>query len=163
MRRWIRGVGGRRALDVALAVYLAVVAWGVFGPSPGDQLDEAGDRIRQVEAEVRDVADGGGGGSTGDGDEDRLFEGVSAEDVGNVAMFVPLGVLFPLRWRRWAWWTVPAGIALSGAIELTQLVLLSWRSPDLTDVRFNSLGAVVGFVLWLVWRAAHAWRRRDRM
>lgn len=47
----------------------------------------------------------------------------------------------------------PRGWALSAGIELTQLLFLSWRSPSLTDIRWNSLGAVLGFSLWLAGRA----------
>jgi len=80
------------------------------------------------------------------------FEGWTAEEVGNVAMFVPLGALFPLRFRRWAWWTVPVGVVVSGAIELTQRLFLDRRSPTLRDIWFNGVGTVIGFALWLAWR-----------
>lgn len=82
-----------------------------------------------------------------------LVWGLSSEDVGNIVMFVPFGVLFPARWPRWRRWTIPGGVALSAGIELTQLLFLSWRSPSLIDIRWNSLGAVLGFSLWLGGRA----------
>jgi len=76
------GHGGgvrRRWLDLLFALYLAVVAFGVFGPSPGQSLDQAGQGAR--------------------------------------------------------------------------------RSPSLIDIRWNSLGAVLGFSLWLVGRAVLRHRR----
>ena len=73
-------------------------------------------------------------------------------------MFVPFGVQFPLLWPRRRWWTVPAGVTVSALVELVQLVLLSWRDPSVSDVRWNGLGAVVGFALWLA--GASWWRLR---
>lgn len=113
----------RRWLELGFALYLAVVAFGVFGPNPGR----------------------------------HVIAGLDALDVANVVMFVPFGVLFPTFRPRWRRWTIPAGVALSASIELTQLVFLSWRTASLTDVCLNSFGAVLGFALWLGGRAV---RRR---
>lgn len=81
---------------------------------------------------------------------------------GNIAMFVPLGLL--LMWL----WTSPliarvfmatiAGAGLSVIIELTQLTL--HRVADIDDVILNGsgalLGALVGVVTVLLWRLG-AW------
>jgi VanZ like family len=62
--------------------------------------------------------------------------------LGNAFMFVPAGLLaaFALGWgvRR----TTLAGLALSVAIEVTQLAL--GRSADIDDVILNSAGAAAG-------------------
>jgi glycopeptide antibiotics resistance protein len=73
--------------------------------------------------------------------------------VGNVIMFVPLGVLAPLLWpvtdstRRLAAYAVSA----SAAIEATQLVLGvmlgSRRAVDVNDLIANTAGAVLGLLL----------------
>ena len=84
-----------------------------------------------------------------DGLFDRLFDGLTAEEFFNILLFVPLGLLFPLCWPRWWWATVPLGIALSAAIELVQGAFLDWRSQTLIDVQTNSLGAVIGFAVYL--------------
>lgn len=135
--------------------YLAVVAWGTLGPSPGEEIDRAARRAKAAER----VVVGDRGPSSADMDRPR-FAGLTGEEVGNVAMFVPFGVLAPVAFRRWRWWTVPAGVALSGLIELTQLAVLSHRSPQWADVGWNGLGTVIGFSLWLggswVW-----WRSRS--
>lgn len=145
----------RRWLDLVFALYLAVVAFGVFGPSPGKSLDQAGQGARRLDAEVRTAVPGGGSGAGSTPAPTRdLVRGLNAENVGNIVMFVPFGVLFPARWPRWRRWTIPAGVALSAGIELTQLLFLSWRLPSLTDIRWNSLGALLGFSLWLAGRAA---------
>ena len=158
------GHGGgvrRRWLDLLFALYLAVVAFGVFGPNPGESLDQAGQGARRLDAEVRTALPGrhSGPGSTPAPTRD-LVGGLDAENVANIAMFVPLGVLFPARWPRRRRWTIPAGVALSAGIELTQLLFLSWRSPSLIDICWNSLGAVLGYSLWLAGRAALRHRRR---
>jgi len=73
-------------------------------------------------------------------------------------MFVFWGVLFPVVLPRRRWWAVPAGAALSGMIELIQLLFLSWRSPSLNDIGWNTFGAILGFILWLA--ASALWQRR---
>ena len=67
---------------------------------------------------------------------------------GNVAVFLPLGFLPPLLWRRWRhWW---AALALSGGvsclIEFLQLFL--GRSVDVDDVLLNVLGGFLGYLLF---------------
>jgi len=145
----------RRWLDLVCVLFLAVVAFGVFGPDPGQPVNRVGAGARRIGEEVRSAAPGGrvGAGPTPAPAGD-LVGGLSSEEVGNIVMFVPFGLLFPSRWPRWRRWTIPAGVALSAGIELTQGLFLSWRSPSLIDIRWNSLGAVLGFSLWLAGRAA---------
>jgi len=158
-------MGAGRPRDVIvgglLVAYLAVVAWGTLGPSAGDEIDRA---ARRAKAAGRVVA-GDRAATSADVDRPR-FAGLTGEEAGNVALFVPFGVLVPVVFRRWRWWTVPAGFAASGLIELTQLVVLSHRSPEWADVGWNGFGTVVGFVVWLAgWAArdgARVRRRRPR-
>lgn len=153
----------KRCLRVVFVVYLAVVGYGVFGPSPGEKLEQAGHELRKVEQEVRAAAPGGASEETPaeQRQPDRwIFGDLEAEDVGNIAMFVPFGVLFPLVWPRRRRWAIPAGVGLSGFIEAVQLVFLSWRSPSFVDVGWNSLGTVIGFGLWLVGSWCWTIRRR---
>jgi len=156
--RWLRWV---------FVAYLAVVAYGVFGPEPGDEVNRAAARLREIEAQVR----GRGDATTTTAvtipgtplpsivattlapapleRTDRLFDDLSAPEFFNILLFVPLGLLFPLCWPRWRWATVPLGIALSSAIELVQGAFLDWRSQTLIDVQTNSLGALLGFAAYL--------------
>ena len=70
------------------------------------------------------------------------------EFAANIALFVPLGVLLPLAWRRLpAWVVVAVGCAASVMIELVQLTMPS-RYSTISDVVANTLGTVVG--VWLV-------------
>lgn len=74
--------------------------------------------------------------------------------VGNVVMFVPLGVLLPALWARYR---TPGRITLAAltasiSIELLQLVLrltgVMSRSIDIDDVILNTAGALIGWTLW---------------
>ncbi|MBD7956903.1 VanZ family protein [Microbacterium sp. Sa4CUA7] len=81
------------------------------------------------------------------------------EFAANVALFVPLGVLWVL-WagtRRW-WFAAAAGLILSVAIELTQALALPDRYPDVRDLIANTLGSALGAVA--VAAVAVATRRR---
>lgn len=73
------------------------------------------------------------------------------EAAANVLLFVPFGLLAGLlvgpRGRRRVWFVVPAGLALSGAIELTQLAFLPARVADLRDVVTNTAGAFLGVLM----------------
>lgn len=133
----------------ALVLYLAVVAVGVFGPAPSEPVRNAGSAVRSVNPRADPRPDG------------AVLGRLSAEELGNVVMFVPLGVLVPMLWpRRW-WSALPAGFALSGGIELVQWALLDWRSPQLRDVVWNTTGAAAGVAVWLAWQGVTRGRRCD--
>ena len=93
----------------------------------------------------------------------RDFPGLVIQQLlGNVIMFVPLGLFLPLlstRCRRFAM-TAAVGLSVSVGIELVQFALLltrtSRRSVDVDDVILNLAGACLGY---LVWRGAHALAR----
>lgn len=143
-------VGGmRRALRITPWVLLAMstvaILVATLGFSVGDPDASAGINLQPF-TEIRR------GLRTGASDI------VVANVWGNIAMFVPLGLL--LMWL----WTSPllarvlmatvAGVGLSVIIELTQLSLR--RVADIDDVILNGsgalLGALVGLVTVLIWR-----------
>lgn len=66
-------------------------------------------------------------------------------------LFVPLGILIPLVWRRLRFWQgISIAIALSFSIELLQYLssaLGSYRAADVNDVILNVLGACLGLAL----------------
>jgi membrane associated rhomboid family serine protease len=65
----------------------------------------------------------------------------------NVVLFVPLGLLGMLLFRR-RWWTwVPVGLAVSLFIEGFQLLFLANRSATATDLVANTSGALAGALL----------------
>ena len=75
-----------------------------------------------------------------------------ADDLLNLALFVPLGLAVSWRSRRVAA-AVVTGFLLSAAIELLQTVVPG-RDPSLSDVVFNTLGTAIGA---LAGREPRAW------
>ena len=77
----------------------------------------------------------------------------------NIALFVPLGILLPLIWKRMQKWylMLPAGFLTSLFIEIMQYLRGSGLF-DVDDLFNNTLGAVVGF--WLVMAAVSLWQKR---
>jgi glycopeptide antibiotics resistance protein len=70
---------------------------------------------------------------------------------GNLLLFIPLGILLPLVWRRLRFWRgIQIAIALSCTIELLQLLSRAWgsyRTADVNDVILNVVGAGLGLGL----------------
>ena len=147
----------RWVLTVAIVVYLCAVVWLTLGPAPGDEVTEVGHQLRSANATVSDRPAPSRDAASA---SDDVGFGLSAEEAGNVLLFVPMPVLVALRWPRWWWAGLPAAVAGTGAIELAQLWLLDHRSPEWNDFRWNSVGAVAGFVLWLAGSLAVGGARR---
>ncbi|MDQ0743884.1 glycopeptide antibiotics resistance protein [Clavibacter sp. B3I6] len=84
------------------------------------------------------------------------------EEVANVALFAPLGMLGVLAVgpRRW-WFVALTATGLSAGVELTQGALLPARVASVTDVAANGLGAVLGAAFAAV--VALRTRRRGRL
>lgn len=132
LRRWVYG---------ALALYLVAIGLVLLLPV------SYGGAVNAIGVALSDLF-GIGGFGTG-----------WIEFLGNVAMFVPLGVLLTLLMRR-HWLGVVIALLLSAAAELAQVFIPS-REPSLRDVLANVLGAGVGAVLawWVVtWRGRTASR-----
>ncbi|MDL2235373.1 VanZ family protein [Christensenellaceae bacterium OttesenSCG-928-L17] len=71
--------------------------------------------------------------------------------VGNVLLFMPLGFLLPLLWKRNGLFsTVVQGALFSILIETIQLFL--WRSTDIDDVILNTFGTLAGYVVYVIFR-----------
>ena len=68
----------------------------------------------------------------------------------NIVLFMPLGFLLPTIWPQFRKMknTVCAGFFFSLAIELNQL--LNNRITDVDDLFTNTLGAIIGYVLYKV-------------
>ena len=82
-------------------------------------------------------------------DGDRVLATLAGA-AGNVALFLPLGFLLPLLAPRLdrLWRTVGAGLALSAAIELSQVAFPGVRRADVNDVLLNTLGTALGFLAY---------------
>jgi glycopeptide antibiotics resistance protein len=68
-----------------------------------------------------------------------------AEMIGNVLLFVPLGVAIVLRWPGLGTLAaVGAAVVASLVVEAGQAVLPGGRTADVTDVLMNGIGALIG-------------------
>ncbi len=132
--------GMRRALVLTPYVLLAMAVTGILvatlGFSVGDGNGRSGINLTPFE-EIRRGLRGG------------ASEVVAANVWGNVAMFLPVGVLLVWIWSSPLWARIimatVAGTGLSVAIELTQLTLR--RVADIDDVILNGAGALLGAVV----------------
>jgi glycopeptide antibiotics resistance protein len=79
------------------------------------------------------------------------LDAVLKDPIGNVVLFVPLGLLLPIGWAktRELKKVVLAGAGASTIIELSQFLFGLGSLGTIDDVIFNTLGAVMGFALWL--------------
>ena len=70
---------------------------------------------------------------------------------GNVLLFIPLGVLIPLVWRRRSFWNgILTAVAVSVSIEIVQYFSGAWgarRTADVNDIILNGVGAFLGLTL----------------
>ncbi len=71
-----------------------------------------------------------------------FFRNISGETVGNLLMFLPFGVLYPLSQKGSTWKNVVVkGLIVIAAIEILQPVL--GRAFDINDILLNGGGVVV--------------------
>ena len=80
----------------------------------------------------------------------ELQRGRIGNSLGNVILFIPVGVLLPVvsGWKK-IWKNLVMGVGFSLMIEVIQLIT-SRGCFDLDDVLLNGLGTVVGFGICLV-------------
>jgi len=73
--------------------------------------------------------------------------------IGNTAMFVPLGIVWPAVYRGLDSHikVIVAGIGVSLFIEILQLPFFD-RVCDIDDLILNSLGFILGYGIYLIWR-----------
>ena len=75
-------------------------------------------------------------------------ENLIAENIMNVAVFIPLGLLFALACEKFTWKHVAiCGMAVSVSIEVMQYIFKRGFS-EVDDVIHNSLGCMIGFGLY---------------
>jgi glycopeptide antibiotics resistance protein len=80
---------------------------------------------------------------------------------GNIALFIPLGILIPLVWLRRRFWSgLQIALAVSISIEVLQYLSRPWsnRLADVNDVILNVAGAALGLAVVSILR----WRPRAR-
>ena len=67
----------------------------------------------------------------------------------NVIMMIPFGFLLPTLKRRGFWCCLGWTLVVTLSIELLQPLLSAARRSDITDVITNTLGGVIGYLLYL--------------
>lgn len=91
-------------------------------------------------------------------------DGISLSMILNVVMFMPLGFLLPLLWKEYQSLvrTAIIGFCFSCGIEFCQL--FNRRVSDVDDLLMNTLGAILGWLIWIVFsRITHLkYGRRNR-
>jgi len=72
---------------------------------------------------------------------------LTIEFIGNILMFIPLGVFTAMLLARRHWWILlVAGTLMSAVIEVSQLLFLPERFPEVRDLVSNTTGFVIGAV-----------------
>lgn len=75
---------------------------------------------------------------------------------GNIIMFMPVGILMPLIFKRTKrfFWMLLGGFLFALSIETLQLVLcfagMCLRSFDVDDLILNTFGAMLGYIVYLI-------------
>ena len=74
--------------------------------------------------------------------------------IGNIVLFIPVGIIWPLCFKKMdnIFKVVAAGLGFSLFIELSQLLLYE-RTTDTDDLILNTLGALIGAVIYFIVRA----------
>ena len=82
-----------------------------------------------------------------DGREDLL-----AENIMNVVVFIPVGLLLSIAFKQVTWWkALLIGCCISVTIESLQFLLMRGFS-ELDDVMHNTLGCLIGFGFMIILR-----------
>lgn len=86
----------------------------------------------------------------------KLFDYPEMRDIlinvlGNTAMFIPLGVVWPSAYKSLDTHkkVISAGVGVSLCIEIMQLPFYD-RVSDVDDLLLNSLGFIIGYLLYLL-------------
>ena len=82
-----------------------------------------------------------------------IFSYIVNEVIGNIALFVPIGFLLPLLWKRFEkiWVVLLCCLSISLAIEIIQLAI-SLRATDVDDLIMNALGGIIGYLAYALIR-----------
>ena len=91
----------------------------------------------------------------------RLFDFAYIRDfiwnvTGNVAMFIPSGIVLPIVYKGLDKWhlVMLAGVSISLIIEILQLPMMS-RASDIDDLILNSFGVLIGYGIYVTMRYIH--------
>ena len=121
------------AARATLAIYATFIGFVVFWPVT---VDSQGLTHQVVEAVVTYTQSQ----PTLQWADYNFFEAAS-----NIALFVPLGVLLVLNFKKLTWWQATLiAMVFSTTAELIQLTVITARVFSPLDILHNSLGAIAG-------------------
>lgn len=84
--------------------------------------------------------------------DDSISMGMILDMIINVILFIPLGAALPIIWRKANLWkTALAGFAVTFLIEVIVQPHIE-RDPNIDDLLCNTLGAAVGYLLFMLLR-----------
>lgn len=66
----------------------------------------------------------------------------------NILLFIPLGLLVPFIWKKINKFSCILGIGLIFSLVIEVSQLLNNRATDIDDLLLNTVGAIIGFVLY---------------
>ena len=72
--------------------------------------------------------------------------GLVGNTLGNIALFIPLGILMPETWKWAKPWYRTASVAFAFSLTMEGIQLLTRRGCfDLDDLILNTIGAILGY------------------
>ena len=77
-------------------------------------------------------------------------DGISLSMILNVVMFMPLGFLLPLLWKEYQSLVRTAIIGFCFSCGIAFCQLFNRRVSDVDDLLMNTLGAILGWLIWIV-------------
>lgn len=82
----------------------------------------------------------------------QLLNAGAINIIGNIVVFLPVGILIPLLGKRFAKFktTVMLGFTSSLAIEILQFLFARGRCMDIDDLILNTLGVVIGWGIFKI-------------
>ena len=133
-------------IHIAFGLYCAVMVWLLFGQRVGVDMSGANHNF----IPFRTIAHFAN--LVGRTDSAYLVRFAAINLVGNVAMFIPLGVFLPCLWPglRTFWRFLLAAGLIIAAIETVQLIAVLGVC-DIDDWILNMLGVTLGFALYRLW------------
>lgn len=67
---------------------------------------------------------------------------------GNLLIFLPMGLLPPLLWKRWRHLWAAVSLSAGASLLIEALQLFVGRSVDVDDLILNTLGGLMGYLLF---------------
>ena len=137
----------REILLLILVVYLSALAAVTLEPNHPSRAVAEATRAIDVQPSVASLTCSAASLPTG-----SRAQGFCVRNArGNLLLFIPLGILLPLVWRRIRFWRgIQIATALSFSIELVQSISRAWgsyRTFDVNDIVLNVVGACLGLLL----------------